>query len=281
MCINKTEAHFFGIGDWGGDGLNGHTWENPGKFAQRGGKVDGPDDYGQQYVARQMKALAKSTDPDFVINAGDNFYPGGYNSNCGLKANSADPTGQFGDVYESQYAGPGLDGKPWLSVLGNHDYGGRSFEAGWDVQIFHTWQSDTWRMPAPFWSQNVQYNGFSVDVFMLESNFLDAEAQGSDPDHNICQGSYHDVGQDCWGINLANCVKHFYSSWDASLDMLEEGLSKSVADWKIVNTHYPGPSIASQPRIQDLNTRYGIDLIFSGRTHYHVDHIWWRRRCQL
>lgn len=50
--------------------------------------------------------------------------------------------------------------------------------------------------------------------------------------------------------------------------MLEEGLSKSDADWKIINTHFPGSSIAGQPKIQELNTRYGIDLIFTGHTHW-------------
>lgn len=271
MCINKTEAHFFGIGDWGGDQRGGHTWENPGKFAQRGGKVDGPDDWGQLYVATQMKVVAASADPDFIINAGDNFYPGGYDSNCGPQQATAgaDSTGQFGQRFETLYNGPGLDGKPWLSVLGNHDYGGRSYEAGWDAQIFHTWMSDTWRMPGQYWSQHVKYNGFSVDMFMLESNFLDAEAPGVDLNHNICQDRLG-TNLDCWGLNENVCQQHFQASWQASLHMLEDGLSKSEADWKIVLTHYPGPSIAGLPQIQDLNTRYGIDLIFTGHTHYQV-----------
>lgn len=272
MCIDKTEAHFFGIGDWGGDGLNGQTWENPGKYNWRGGKVEGPDDFAQRYVARQMKKLAVSADPDFIINAGDNFYPGGIDNKCGPQQATAgaDPTGQFGTVFETQYTGPGLDGKPWLSVLGNHDYGGISFEAGWDLQIFHTWHSNTWRMPAQFWSQNVQYSGFSVDVFMLESNFLDAKPVGADPGHNICQDGFQ-TNQDCWGLNLNSCFRHFQDSWHASLDMLEEGLKRSTADWKIINTHFPGSAIAGLSRIQELHSRYGFDLLFTGHTHYQVD----------
>merc|ERR1711865_877026 len=50
--------------------------------------------------------------------------------------------------------------------------------------------------------------------------------------------------------------------------MLEEGLKTSSATWKIVNTHFPGPMITSQPRIRELNKKYGIDLVFTAHSHH-------------
>jgi len=274
MCIDKTEAHFFGIGDWGGDQGGGHTWENPGKYEKRGARVggdDGPDEMAQLYVAREMKTLARSADPDFVLNAGDNFYPGGvgdpYSNSCGEEQANRPADQIWRDRFESVYSGPGLDGKPWLSVLGNHDYGGISYETAWDAQIFHTWDSNIWRMPGQFWSQRVQYRGFSVEIYMLESNYQDALPPGGDPGRNICQDPAG-TNPDCWGLNVDSCFQHFAGAWTASLDMLEDHLSKTDADWKIINTHYPGPSIAGDPRIQNLNSLYGIDLIFTGHAHY-------------
>jgi len=273
MCVDKTEAHFFGIGDWGGDQGGGHTWENPGKYEKRGARVggdDGPDEMAQLYVAREMRVLAESADPDFVLNAGDNFYPGGLSDpGCGAEQANLPASSIWGDNYETLYYGKGLDEKPWLSVLGNHDYGGRSYTSAWDAQIFHTWDSNNvWRMPGQFWSQRVQYSGFSVEIYMLESNYQDALPL--DPlteGRNICQGR-DDWQPDCWGLSLDSCVQHFVGAWTASLDMLEERLSKTDADWKIINTHYPGTSIASDPRIKDLNIKYGIDLIFTGHSHF-------------
>lgn len=266
MCVDKTEAHFFGIGDWGGDAANGHTWENPGKANQRGGKVDGVDDWAQQYVARQMRSRAAKVDPDFVLNAGDNFYPGGIDAACMQSSSAFDPTGQFHNCFDTLYNGA-LTGKPWLSVLGNHDYGGRSFGQGWDYQILHTWHSNAWRMPAQFWSQTIQYTGFSVDVFMLDSNFMDALPVGSDPNHNICQ--VRDGSADyCWGISLDNCVSELNSVWRQGLEMLESRLATSTATWKIIVSHFPGPAITGNSKIKELNTKYGIDLVFTGHTHY-------------
>lgn len=259
MCkSSKTSAHFFGIGDWGGDHTTGNTWDNPGHAQYHGGFENGPDDHGQYYVARQMKDLAgkSDTEPDFVINAGDNLYPGGYDTHCGTSTGN-DPSGIFKQMFEDMYGGPGMDAKPWLGVLGNHDYGGISMHQAWDELIFHTWESPTWRTPAPYWSQRVQYRDFAVQFIFLDSNYNDA---GADPAHKICQG-----GGECWGLNDGSCVQWFQDQWIAGLKMAEDVLSNSTAEWNIVVTHYPATAVT--PGIQHLHDNYGIDVLFTGHNH--------------
>lgn len=228
--------------------------------------MNGPDDHGQWYVARQMKALASQPEkePDYVLNVGDNFYPGGYNDHCGSgQAGSDDPIGQFQSTVDEIYGGPGMDGKPWLGVLGNHDYGGISMGMGWDQTIFHSWHADNWRTPATHWTQLVQYQDFAVQFIFLDSNWNDA---GVDPNHNICQ-TFNGQVPFCsmWDINSAgDCVGWFQSQWSGGLQMAEDILKNSTAEWHIIVTHYP--SIFNQSQIRHLR-EYGIDMFVAGHDH--------------
>jgi len=277
MCLtDKDEGHFFGIGDWGGDSA-GNTWYNPGKYEDRGCEYHaGPDDTAQRYVARQMKAQAtllssQGLEVDFVLNSGDNFYPGGIDSGCSSEhQHKTDPTGQISEIFTGVYFNTALSKVPWLSVLGNHDYGGMGWSNGWDAQVFHTWESKhhVWRMPAPFWSQRIEYNGFSVEVFNLDSNNNDAYGPGEDPHHNICQAYRPSDSGSCHGMDLGNCRDTLNKLWRDGLEMLERGLSKeNRATWTIVNTHFPVTWFYMDDKLQELHEKYGIDLMFTGHTH--------------
>mmetsp|Transcript_56404 Transcript_56404/g.132280 ORF Transcript_56404/g.132280 Transcript_56404/m.132280 type:complete len:455 (+) Transcript_56404:50-1414(+) len=265
-CINKSEGHFFGIGDWGGDRGGGHTWTNPGKCAGSGNVTDSgarpcqdADHWAQKYVARQMKTLAPTADPDYIVNVGDNFYPGGMATQCGANV-SGDPTGQWAQVYVDNYRGEGLSFKEWFSVLGNHDYGGINHKMGWDDQIFYTWDSQVWILPSQTWRRRVQYENFAVEFFFLDSNAQDA--RNPDMGHRICQG-----GGECWGMTDTTCPDMLDKAWQLGLQMMEDGLRESTAEWHIVVTHFPGPSITGNPTIQALNERHGLDLVVTGHAH--------------
>jgi len=271
MCVNKDKGHFFGIGDWGGTGEPGDTWTNPGVVSRR--KILPQDKDAQGTVAREVKRQAALSDPDYVLAVGDNFYPGGiaaYCSNSTLASTIAniDYTKQFATYHDNMYAGEGLDGKPWLGCLGNHDYGGIYYNLAWDVQIYRTWTHPSstgtvWRMPAQFWSQRIVYTDFTVDVFILESNFFDAKPRHEDPNHNMCGHGDPPAGP-CYGVTPTSCSTWFRDNWDKSSDFLKKGLAASDATWKLVQTHYPGPTIAGLIATQSAK----IDLIITGHTHF-------------
>jgi tartrate-resistant acid phosphatase type 5 len=81
---------FLVVGDWGRDG-----------------------GYGQGAVASAMAKVAEDLRPNFVVSTGDNFYLGGL---AGVNDE------QFETSFTDVYSHASLQ-VPWLSVLGNHDYG--------------------------------------------------------------------------------------------------------------------------------------------------------------
>eukprot|EP00435_Cladocopium_sp_Y103_P057339 s503_g19.t1 len=68
------------------------------------------------------------------------------------------------------HVGGGLDGKQWLGVLGNHDYGGFKFNSGWHETIFYTWaeghhSTGRWFTPSQYYQVKVRYLDFSIDYY--------------------------------------------------------------------------------------------------------------------
>jgi len=288
MCINETSAHFFGIGDWGGLGQPGHTWTNPGKCSGQQSPIltaehwtaaaanasamarpcTDADIWAQKYVARQMRKVAVTSKPDYVLNVGDNFYPGGVTYGCGAGGNNppADPSGQWKRQFDEVYSNsPGLDGKPWMSVLGNHDYGGYTWVNAWDQQIFQTWERDNWIMPGQFWSRKVQYLDFAVDYLFLESGWVDVQDPG-DANHYICQKAPKAT---CWGVTQETCPeKLFRSQWSGGAAMAEKILSASTSEYHIIVTHFPPPTVILDNGFKGMHDKYGIDLVLTGHTHF-------------
>ena len=95
----------------------------------------GVDQSPQQHVRDRMVQLASDRSPEYILNVGDSFYPGGIKQHCRARRSDVDnqqgglfnstPPRQFVEAYENFYKDDaGLNGKEWLGVLGNHDYGG-------------------------------------------------------------------------------------------------------------------------------------------------------------
>lgn len=308
----KDENHFFVIGDWGG--MCGWGGDNhcgmPGSLASApypmvNGRahsqfVEGVDNVAQQEVAAAMGRVAAQTPPEFVITVGDHFYPGGVAEHCNGLSSSVDQTvipSQFQSTFEDIYTSPDMEGKEWMGVLGNHDYGGTCVNMGWPQQVWYTWNqvSKRWVLPAQYYSRNIRFaknpetgafseEDFTIDIFFLDSNHADVgthdkdhdmcASEGNSGDGYYCAGFLGEEGSDygqCAGTNLwgdaDSCNNEFQSMWRAQMAWLEDGLNKSTADWQMIVTHFPVnyPTVATL--LTPLIEKYGVDLVMCGHSH--------------
>lgn len=283
-CFNGTEEHhFFIIGDWGGIAQS----TGPPKPFFDGGRnyVDPIDGEAQVLVAARMKEIAETSKPKFVINAGDNFYPGGIDGHCDAGSGTAAfKSYQFAQVFEAVYTGKDLETAEWWGVLGNHDYGGYCYMKAWDQNIFYTWHSadSRWLTPALWWSRRAQFRDFSVDFFFLDTNIDDVFNPHDDPGHNICAYDHTTSktpciggGPVCNGTSMKDaftCQSWFQDAWGQQQKWLEAKLKASDADWQIVVGHYPADAAPALDTLKTFAPQYGIDLIIGGHRHQQEVH---------
>lgn len=334
---DKENYHFFIIGDWGGmcgwgagNDCNGpdrlmppgfewpkYQWSpmwptakvgEPWPMRNQRGKsnfIEGIDEKAQHLVRDAMVEVAKTSKPEFVISVGDNFYPGGIIERCEGSSDGYDfdriPQ-QFNTTFEMMYTSPELDGKEWMSVMGNHDYGGTCVQMGWPQQIWYTWntQKTRWVMPAQYYSRRMFFgDDISVDMFFLDSNLGDAGT--SDRDHHLCtrigntfaegdHDGYHCAGFLGDGLggcpatefkssdfksfdqfngsrwSARDCQQVFRDLWDEQLVWLENLLKESTADWQMIVTHFP-PWATPVTELKPLLDKYGVDFVMMGHTH--------------
>ncbi|CAE8598695.1 unnamed protein product [Polarella glacialis] len=230
------------------------------------GYVPGVDDKAQLLVAQAMQQRAARNSPQYILNVGDNFYWGGIEKTCGTPMDQISYTAhhQFDQIYESVYTGPGLDQAPWFSVLGNHDWGGRVFNNGWDQQIAYTWNSKRWVMPAAYYSARVEY----------PDQAMDASDMNQDPEHNICGAAHNPKDASCASQggpeSIATCKKWFWDMWAKQQAWVQDKLTASTADWQIIVTHFPcGHQSAFY---QKMHQQFGLDLLITG--HRHDQELW-------
>lgn len=272
VCFSDRGPHYvYVIGDWGG--LLGPDGPQPAPQRTGASFVTGVDDCAQKRVADQMAWRAKHRAPDYFLNVGDNFYWQGLaEMQCGAPSNQIIPSSEFDITYEKMYTGPGIDGKPWLSVLGNHDYGGYIFNRAWDQQIAYSWKpGGRWVMPGQYWRTTVRYTGFEVDYWFVDSNEVEAREPHADPAHNIC--SLEHIGTDDEGAGCGeegpkdvwDCPSWFTRLWEEQKPWLEDGLEGSTATWQIIVTHFP--PVWKRDYWVPLAEKYGIDLIVTGHMH--------------
>lgn len=219
---NKKNLNLLVVGDWG--------WENP---------------VGQKDNAFIMKKMADSTQIDFIISTGDNFYYDGVQSTTDVK---------WAERFESIYNGVLLS-KKWYVTLGNHDYQGNV-----QAQLDYKGVNDRWKLPARYYSFERKINDFSDETALFV--FLDT----SPFDKTLHTSNAHPQ------VRLQDTT--IQKKW------LENTLATSKARWKMVFGHHPlytaGPR---KNQMGDIITafkpvfdKYQIDFYISGHEH-HLGHL--------
>merc|ERR1719362_2146666 len=291
-CFNGSGKwnlhHVFVISDWGGivPGYNGNSEVDkrsynhvaPADHTRFGGHMrdfqNGTDEWAQFRVAKQLKKYAKEFQPDYFIQGGDAFYWGGIETHCGTPLAYAPVSPQTKAIFEDVYNGPGVDGKQWLGVLGNHDYGGWMYVGAWDQVIGYTWggpgSTGRWMLPAQYWAARVYYDDVSVDYYFLDTNVFDAQDSSKPSGHNLCNGQKVSMSfsASCGKSGPAtaqDCPSWFRNLWSKQKGWMEYQLPRSTADWQIIVTHFP-PTWGKDEWPQ-LASKHGIDLMITGHKH--------------
>ncbi|MCU4676792.1 tartrate-resistant acid phosphatase type 5 family protein [Catenovulum sp. 2E275] len=216
LTVTENAINFIVVGDWG---RNGH--------------------FQQKEVAEQMDNAMYWLDGDFIVSAGDNFYPDGI-------ASVNDP--YLKSSYEDIYSGPHLF-EPWYVVLGNHDYRGNV-----QAQIDYSKISKRWNMPARYYSKTLSIPESSDELLLI---FLDT---------NPFEAKYQ-TEEKYAAVRAEN--------GQAQLSWLEQLLAGSTAKWKIVIGHHPmyssgkryGKTDSVRQKLEPILEKYKVQAYFAGHEH--------------
>ncbi|MFZ5998918.1 MAG: purple acid phosphatase family protein [Bacteroidota bacterium] len=196
----------------------------------------------QKQVARQMGVTATETSVDFIVAAGDNFYPEGVVSEY-------DPLWKYS--FEDIYTDFSLQWD-WYPVLGNHDYGSNP-----QAQVNYSRISRRWQMPARYYSKliNVGNDGSQMLIAFVDTTPL-------------IKGYYRGDGHQV----------HDQDS-TAQKKWLEETLRSTppTVKWKLVVGHHPMYTGGSRTENHDTRSirqslqpmfgKYKVDAYLAGHEH--------------
>ena len=185
----KAALTMLAIGDWGA------TPDKPGSCCNKYRKVANDsldykiDFWAQINIAEILGKAAGDIKPSRIIGHGDNIYWNG--------AGPDDIEYRMETTFESVYDQPGLEGIPWVNVVGNHDLGGseyicgdkdynfRECESSEELlkylnlkfslqQKYKSANSDRWKLSDHYYVESIKENGVSVDIFNIDTNFADS-----------------------------------------------------------------------------------------------------------
>lgn len=221
--IRKLGAlHFIAMGDWGRNG----------------------DDH-QKQVAAQMGKTAAEIKAQFIIAAGDNFYPSGVISDL-------DPLFRYS--FEDIYTAFSLQWD-WYPVLGNHDY-----KSNPDAQVAYSKISRRWNMPARYYTKTFAINNDTTNQVLIL--FIDTNP--------LIPEFYSNIE---YGPNVRTQDSTAQKSWiEAQLKAAGTNIR-----WKIVVGHHPMFSggtrtdgydtKAIRNSLKPIFDKYKVDVYLAGHEH--------------
>jgi len=259
--VSGSKATFMAIGDWGSISCPGRASMHYLRPVPTGSDEWLIDHHAQENVANVMRKLSKITKPFAVINVGDNFYWGG------IPHKARGGKGIHDHIWAVNYENVYSDEElmvPWLGVVGNHDYGGdgcfSDIRAQFDYTIKDLVYNKRWKMPSPYYSKKYNFDGFSAEMFMVDSNMEDSHngRHGGICAQHLCEPEKVVDEQVCqqWFVNLLQEQE----TW------LESALAASTAEWKIIGVHHKPMGFISRS-LMPLVMKYNVQIMISGHTH--------------
>jgi len=239
-------------------------------------------DWGDE-AAKNVAPVMAEYSPEFILAIGDNFYDRGVS---GID----DP--QFKEKFEDTFTGESLQ-VPWYVCAGNHDYYGGA--KGIQAEMDYSNSSKRWNYPSLYYAQNINTtDGTSIllvstdtwrlnggDTFVAFDPATNRSALRNITDILV----KHQAGEITDGT-AEQLLKHFsaddeenplqVSGDDDQLKFIEDTLSGSSADWKIVMGHFPVHSATQKEHgdtpslitdLQPLLEKYQADMYFNGHDH--------------
>jgi hypothetical protein len=266
--INAKEASFMALGDWGSLTCPGRESMHYKTIREPGSDDWKVDHDAQLTVAATMRKVAAKSKPFLVLNVGDNFYWGGIPHKIRGGRGVHDQMWNLG--FEMVYDTDELT-VPWIGVVGNHDYGGdgcfSDIRAQFDYTLKDMLNYDRWKMPSPYFTHKVNLDGFSIEYFMVDTNFEDSAngRHGGICAQFLCP-NFIEAGMPDKMVDEKVCQQWFRKLYNEQEAWLPKVMAASTADWKILGLHHK-PMGFIERQVMPHAVQYGAQLVIAGHTH--------------
>merc|ERR1719329_1571683 len=122
-------------------------------------------------------------------------------------------------------------------------------------------------MPSPYFTQTVNMDGFSIEFFMLDTNFEDSAngRHGGICAQTLCP-DFIEAGMPDKMIDEKVCQQWFRKLYNEQEAWLPKVLAASTADWKILGLHHK-PMGFIERQVMPAAVQHGVHLIIAGHTH--------------